>query len=137
VKNREHADKHAHLQMKPNLKRQTIEERRKAARFDLFFAMPTLKSISRIDGQEVNLINMSRCGALIESYEQISPGTTIFLRVITEEANFIIKGRITRCSMSPTNDGIFQSGIEFDEAFDPLPESIHQLKLFEDEDFLK
>jgi hypothetical protein len=135
VKNREHADKHAHLQMKPNLKRQTIEERRKAARFDLFFAMPTLKSISRINGQEVNLINMSRFGALIESDEQISPGTAIFLRVITAETAFIIKGRIIRCSVSPTNDRVFQFGIEFDEDFAPLPASIRSLKLFEDEEF--
>ena len=137
MKDREQPDNHADLQMEQNPERQSTEERRKAPRFDLFFAMPTLKSIKRADGQEVHLINMSRCGALIDGREQISPGTPIFLRAITAETVYVIKGRITRCSLSPTNKSVFQSAIEFDEEFTPLPSSVNLLKLFEDEDFLK
>lgn len=126
------------FQRKRNLKRQSIKERRKTPRFNLFFAMPTLKNINRVDGHEVTLINISRRGALIDSREQMPPGSSIFLRVVTSETIYIIKGRITRCNISPTNDRIFQSAIAFDEEFTFLPVSVELLKLFEDdEDILK
>ena len=128
----------AGFQRNRNLQRQSIKERRKTPRFDLFFAMPTLKSIHQIAGHEVALINISRRGALIESREQIPSGSSIVLRIVTAETVYIIKGRITRCNISPTNDRIFQSGIAFDEEFTFLPVSVELLKLFEsDKDVLK
>jgi hypothetical protein len=123
--------------MNQDLKSQSTEERRKAPRFDLFLAMPTLKSINRVDGHEVSLINISRRGALIDTREQMSAGSHIFLRMVTAETVYIVKGRIIRCGVSPTNDRTFQTAIEFDKDFAPLPASIRLLKLFEDEDFLK
>ena len=124
--------------MEQNLKRQNLQERRKAPRFDVFFAMPTLNSINRIDGHEVDLINISRRGALIDSRERMPEGASIVLRAVTEETVYILKGRIVRCSISPRNDGMFQSGIGFDKEFTILPTSVELLKLFkDDEDFLK
>lgn len=138
VKDRGQNNSHADLHTKRNQKGQNLEERRKAPRFDLFFSMPTLKSIHRADGLEVDLINLSRRGALIDSPERISPGSGIFLRVITEETTYTFKGRVTRCSISPMNARTFQSGIEFDEEFTFLPASIESLEWFEcDEDPLK
>ena len=115
-----------------------FQERRRTPRFDVFFAMPTLKSIYRVDGQEVKLINMSRRGALIDSNEEMLPGFHIVLRAVTAETVYLIKGRIVRCSSSPRNGGMFQSGIEFDEEFTFLPVSVELLSLFKDsEDFLQ
>ena len=111
-------------------------ERRKTPRFDLFFSMPTLKSIHRVDGLEVDLVNLSRHGALIDSPERIEPGSSIFLRMITEEATFTVQGQVTRCSVSPMNDRIFQSGIEFDKQFTFLPASIESLEWFDDDEDL-
>ena len=138
MKDKRQTNSYADLQKERNLKRHNFRERRKVPRFDLFFAMPTLKSINRDDGLEVTLINISRHGALIDSREQMSPGSCILLRAVTEETGFVIKGRIIRCSISPRNDKMFQSGIEFDEEFTLLPVSIESLTLFEDdENFLK
>ena len=136
MKNRGQHSRHTDLHTKQNLKGQKLEERRKAPRFDLFFSMPTLKSIHRFDGLEVDLINLSRRGALIDSPERIVPGSGIFLRVITEETTYTVKGRVTRCSISPTNARTFQSGIEFDEDFTFLPASIESLEWFEDDEDL-
>ena len=124
--------------MKQNLKRQSFKERRKAPRFDVFRAMPTLKSISRVGGHEVTLINISRLGALIESRERMRPNSRIVLRAVTAETTYIFKGRITRCIISPEKHKRFQVGIEFDEEFTFLPVSSELLNLYKDnEEFLK
>jgi hypothetical protein len=124
--------------MEKNLRRQNFKERRKAPRFDVFLAMPTLKSIRRVGGHEVSLINISRLGALIESREWMSSGSRVVLRAVTAETVYIFKGRITRCSISPRKYKTYQAGIEFDEEFTFLPVSIELLNLFkDDENFLK
>ena len=100
-----------------------IEDRRKAPRFDAS-AIPTLKYISRIGGYIVKLINISRSGALIESRERISKGSSLSLRLTTENAVYFIKGRIVRYSTSPMKGRVFQSGIAFDKELTILPASI-------------
>jgi len=136
VKDKGQINRHEGLHTKQSLKGRNLEERRKAPRFDLFFSMPTLKSIHRADGLEVDLINLSRRGALIDSPERIAPGSGIFLRVITEETTYTIKGRVTRCDISPRNDRTFQSGIQFDEEFAVLPASIESLEWFDNDEGL-
>ena len=138
MKDNQQIDSHAGLQMEHEFKRQNTKERRRASRFDIFFALPTLKSSYRSDGFEVAMINVSRHGALIGSREYLQVGSNILLRVVTKETTYLIKGRITRCSVSPPNDRMFQSGVEFEKDFTPLPSSFELLRLFEDdEDFLK
>jgi len=115
-----------------------FQERRRAPRFDVFFAMPTLKSIYRVDGRKVKLINMSRRGALISSHEKMAQGSSIVLRAVTAETVYMIKGRIARCDSSPGSDQMFQAGIEFDKEFTFLPVSVELLSLFkDDEEFLQ
>jgi hypothetical protein len=111
---------HTTLQMEHRLKGQQFGKCKPAPRFNAS-ALPTLKGINRVGGPEVKLINISRSGALIESPEHMSPGSDISLRLVTAEAVYSIKGRITRCSTSSTNDRLFQSGIAFDEDFTMLP----------------
>jgi hypothetical protein len=122
---------------KPRLKLQNIIDRiidrRKTPRFSAS-AIPTLKSISWIGGPEVELINISRSGAMIESHERMLPGSDISLRLAIGEDVFLLKGRIVRSSTSPKKGRIFQSGIAFNEEFKLLPRTIN---LFEDEDILK
>jgi hypothetical protein len=113
---------HATLEMEQRLKGQQSEKCRRAPRFDAS-AIHTLKRVNRVGGPEVRLINISRGGALIESPEHMSPGSSISLQLVTAETVHVIKGRITRCSNTSTNDRPFQSAIAFDEDFKILPES--------------
>ncbi len=99
-----------------------IEKRRKAPRFDAS-AIHTLKSISRIGGPTVKLINISRRGALVEGRERISPGSSIALRLTTEKDVFFVKGRIIRSRTLPKIGRVFQSAIVFKEDFALLPAS--------------
>jgi len=120
--------------MERNPKRHNFQERRRSPRFDVSVALPTLKSVSRVGGREVTLINISRHGALIESRERMQPNSRIVLRAITAETTYIFKGRITRCIMSPKKYKMFQAGIEFDEEFTFLPLSSELLNLYKDDD---
>jgi len=115
------------------VKRQSVKERRKYPRFDAS-VIPVLKSVYQVGGSEAKLINISRSGALIESGERMEPGSSISLRLTTEVAVFLLKGRITRSNPSSTDPNIFQSALAFDEDFTMLPTGIN---LLEDEDFLE
>ena len=120
--------------LKQRMKRQSGEEKRKIPRLDIYFAMPTLISANWAGGSEVELINISRRGALIDSRERMSPGSSVSLRFITAETTYVIKGQIARCGTSLKNNRVFQSAIAFEEDFTILPEVINML---EDRDFLK
>ncbi len=95
-------------------------ERRKAPRFNAA-AIPGLKYASRIGGQTVKLINISRGGALIESRERISTGAGIALRLTTEKDTHFIKGRILRCRTIPMRGRLYQSAIAFREDLTIVP----------------
>lgn len=97
-----------------------IGDRRTALRFDAS-AAPTLKSANRIGGPAVKLINISRRGALVESRERISLGSSIALRLTTEKDVFFIKGRIIRSRTFPKIGRVFQSAIAFKEDLAILP----------------
>jgi hypothetical protein len=103
--------------------RQRIKNRRAAPRFDAS-AIPALKSISRIGGPTVKIINISRRGALLESRERLAPGSSIALRLTTEKDVYFIKGRITRSQTYPRIGRAFQSAVAFREDFNILPASI-------------
>ncbi len=111
----------ANLQMEHSLRRKKTDSSRNAPRFDAP-AMLALKCISLAEGHKVKLINISRRGALIESRDRMSPGSTISLRLTTEKTVYFIKGRIVRSSSSPMSGRVFRSGIAFHEDFTILPE---------------
>ncbi len=134
MKDPEQKNKQQGLQKKQDMKHQSVKERRKAVRFDIFPPMPKLKANNQVDGREVNMINMSRRGALMDSTLQMNPNSSVTLRVIAEGSTYIIKGRITHCCVSSKNDKTFLSNIEFDQDFTPSPANIELLKLFEDDE---
>jgi hypothetical protein len=110
--------------MKPGLEHQSAKERRKAPRFDAS-AIPNLKIINQAGREEIKLINISRRGALIEGCERMSPGSHISLHLFIAKSVYPLKGRITRCDLSPANNKVpqYKSAVEFDEDFALLPAS--------------
>jgi len=97
--------------------------RRKTPRF-MASAIPSLKSVHFGEGPEIKLINISTGGALIETQEPMSPGSSVSLRVVTTEAVHLLKGRILRCDTSTIGEGsVFQCAITFNEDFTILPPS--------------
>jgi hypothetical protein len=99
------------------------KERRRVSRFDAA-AIPGFKYASRIGGQTVKLINISRGGALIESRERISAGTSIALRLNIEKDTHFIRGRILRSRTIPTRGRLYQSAIAFREDLTIIPASM-------------
>ena len=110
------------LQKEEGLKDQQFAKSRTVPRFDAS-AIPTLKGVNLIVRAEAKLINISRGGALIESSEHMSPGSSVSLQLDIAETVHVVKGRITRCNTTSANNKVFQSAIAFDEDFKILPAS--------------
>lgn len=108
------------IQMEQSLRRNKRAKTRTAPRFD-GSTMLALKSISRVEGHKVKVINISRRGALVESRDRLSPGSTISLRLTTDKTVYFIKGRVVRSRKSPTSGRMYQSGISFYKDFEFLP----------------
>jgi len=110
--------------MKPGLENQPVKDRRKSPRFDAS-AIPNLKIISQVGRDKIKLINISRRGALIEGCERMSPGSNIALHLFIAKSVYPLRGRITRCDLSPADNPVpqYRSAIEFDEDFKLLPAS--------------
>jgi hypothetical protein len=87
-------------------------------------AIPSLKGVKLVAGPEVQLINISRGGALIESEARLSPGSHLCLRLVTAESVYLLKGRILRSKVAAVAEGClrYQSAISFDEEFSILPQ---------------
>jgi hypothetical protein len=77
-------------------------------------AIPTLKKLCLSSGLEVQLINISRGGALIESNNRICPTTTICLRMVTAEGVYQLFGRVLRSRVCGLGAGLrYQSAVAF------------------------
>jgi hypothetical protein len=102
-------------------------DRRRAPRFDAS-AIPSLRSVHLGEGPGIKLINISRVGALIETHERMSIGTSVSLRFVTTEIVYSIEGRIVRINVDPIDRAsACQCAIAFDKDFTILPsaEGIH------------
>ena len=97
-------------------RRPIIGENRSEFRFDTS-SIPGFKSINRVGGPEVKLLNISIYGALIESHERFSLGSNISLQLVTGTAVHIIKGKIIHYSSFNGKEPIYQYGIAFSEDF--------------------
>lgn len=102
------------------------EDRRKTIRFKAS-DIPGFKSANLVGGPEVRLINISRRGALIESPELISLGSSVSLKIITTDGFHIVNGKIIgrtihyRVSSMNNKSLQCQSAILFDKDFLILP----------------
>jgi hypothetical protein len=86
-------------------------------------AIPTLKKLCLSSGLEVQLINISRGGALIESNNRICPTTTICLRMVTAEGVYQLFGRVLRSRVCGLGAGLrYQSAVAFHNEFPLLLE---------------
>ncbi len=108
------------IQREWNLKRKKTTQTRTAPRFDAS-SLVALKSVSQAGGLKVKLINISRRGALIESRNRLSPGSSVSLQLTSEKAVYFIKGQVVRSKASLRNNRMFQSGITFHKDFTILP----------------
>ena len=100
------------------LKHQNIVNRRAAPRFEVS-DIPAFKSISLAEGPEVELVNISRYGALIESRKRISTGPNISLRIALAEKVHIIEGRVIHCCIYSRRDRDvqYQTAVAFHKDF--------------------
>ena len=96
-------------------------DRRQAHRFDPS-DIPSLESVHLGEGPGMTLINISRSGALIETQRQMSPGSSVSLRIVTEEVVYLIKGQILRCHVHSIDKAVtYRCAIAFDEDFTIFP----------------
>ena len=98
-------------------------ERRVAPRFPPS-AIPGLKSVRLATADaEVELLNMSRTGALIEGMTRLSPRSPVGIRLTAGSRSFILRGRVVRSQVCGY-DGErlkYRSALRFDEEFLMLP----------------
>jgi len=86
-------------------------------------AVPSIKSVKLSPGEQVQLVNISRTGVLVEGRTRFVPGTRV---TVVFDGGFTpaqIKGRIVRCQVSSIHDGSlrYQSGIQFDKKLETHP----------------
>ena len=79
--------------------------------------IPSLKSTRLLVGTDVQLLNVSRGGVLLETEARMIPGTTICIRLVAADAVFVVRGRVTRsrASLMRGTALLYESAIEFDE----------------------
>jgi len=94
------------------------EDRRTAPRISPK-EIPAFRAVKVIAGPPVELVNISRGGALIESEARISPGSIICLRLITEDETFLLKGRVLRSKIVLLQGRTprYQSAVAFEQEF--------------------
>jgi hypothetical protein len=84
-------------------------------------AVPFLKSVTFSRGSEVQVIDISRGGILLETEVRLSPGTKVFLKLVTSEGVLNIEGLTLRSSVSSLKKGpLYRSAIAFECPFDML-----------------
>ena len=99
-------------------------ERRRTFRFPPN-AVPGLKTVHLGSGPEVELVNISRGGALLESTSRLTPSSNISLRLVAGESSFVIRGRVIRSQVAGFLGSMlkYRSAIQFTQEFVLLPEA--------------
>ena len=98
-------------------------ERRRAQRFPAS-AIPDLKSV-QLSGTEteVELVNVSRGGALLEGMTRLTPRSPISIRIVAGGHNFLLRGKVLRSEVCGYSGAKlkYQTALCFDEEFSLLP----------------
>ncbi len=70
-------------------------------------------------GAEINLVEVSRSGALLRSQKRLTPSSSIRIKLITPGAVYILSGRILRCAVASLREkGLqYEAAISFDQEF--------------------
>lgn len=69
-------------------------------------------------GQSVRLLNISRCGALVESTSRLRPGARTELQLAGLTGRRTIRGRLERCHVAALDPLCYHGVIVFDESED-------------------
>ncbi len=67
-------------------------------------------------GQSVRLLNICRCGALVESGARLRPGARTELQLAGLSARHTIRGRLERCHVAALDPLRYRGVIVFDES---------------------
>jgi hypothetical protein len=80
-----------------------------------------------VDGQVIDVINVSRTGILTRSEARLMPGSMIGLRVLTSDDNVVLFGRVVRSRLLSINDEKphYESALAFSRDFPLLSASAH------------
>ncbi len=84
--------------------------------------IPSLKSARLVAGPEVQLINLSSGGAMLECNTRLLPGAGICIRLVATDALFFLKGRVleSRALSLCGSELTYQCNVAFDEEFSLL-----------------
>ncbi len=101
---------------KESLAKDDNAERRDAARWPAPH-VPWFRDVKLISGPEVQLLNVSRGGALLEGETYLSPRSMVAVRLDTTDATLLIKGRVLRSVVASESDHrtLYHTGIAFDQ----------------------
>ncbi len=89
--------------------------------------VPSLKGITSNQGAELQVINISRGGALLETRMRLAPGTRIMLKVVTVEGVIQIAGQVLRSSISSLEGAPkYQSAVAFESPLHILDDLTEQ-----------
>jgi hypothetical protein len=87
-------------------------------------ALPSLKSVAFNQGSEVQVIDISRGGMLLETEVRLRPQMRILLKVATSEGVFKIGGHVVRSSITSLQGAPrYQSAIAFENPFHQLADN--------------
>jgi len=84
-------------------------------------SVPFLKSVTLSQGTEVQAIDISRGGMLLETEVRLRPGMKIFLRLVTSDGVIKLEGSVVRSFIkSLTGVPKYQSAVSFEHPFHML-----------------
>jgi hypothetical protein len=84
-------------------------------------SVPFLKSVTLSQGAEVQAIDISRGGMLIETEVRLRPGMKIFLKLVTSDGAVKLEASVVRSSLtSLTGIPKYQSAVAFEHPFHML-----------------
>ena len=87
--------------------------------------IPGLKNVELSQGSDIDIVNISRGGMLLETETRLRPDSRIVLRVTTNEGPMRIEGVILRsaiCSLKGTPK--YRSAVEFKQPLELLDEAV-------------
>ncbi len=87
--------------------------------------IPSWKGARLLAGPDIQLVNLSSGGALLESTSRILPGARICIRLAAADALFLLHGRVLQSRASAlSGTGItYQCRVAFDEEFSLLADA--------------
>lgn len=100
-----------------------LAERRTCRRHDPLATPWQVRAVLR-SGASVRLVNVARCGALVETTMRLRPGTRTTIQLTTGDQCCALSARIVRCRVSKLNPLRYEAAFVFDSALEGLLERV-------------